>query len=85
MLHVMPNPQLSVRSARAREIAHRLAKRERRSVAKVVENALERYEAQSNREPAAQFYRRLSEELGTDLDLDALLEDHRKPHPGIDL
>ena len=40
----MAEPQLSVRSARARELAHRLAKRERRTVAEVVERALEAYD-----------------------------------------
>lgn len=39
----MPQPQLSVRSARARTLAHRLAKKERRSVSQVVERALELY------------------------------------------
>ena len=41
----MPIPQLSVRSACARELALTLAKRERRTVAQVVERALEGYAA----------------------------------------
>lgn len=36
----MGEPQLSVRSARARDLAHRLARREQRTVAEVVEGAL---------------------------------------------
>ncbi len=40
----MPEPQLSVRSARARDLAHRLARRERTTVAEIVERALEAYE-----------------------------------------
>ena len=40
----MAEPQLSVRSAKARDLAHRLARREHRSIADVVERALEAYE-----------------------------------------
>jgi hypothetical protein len=40
----MAEPQLSVRSAKARDLAHRLARREHRSVADIVERALETYE-----------------------------------------
>ena len=36
----MAVPQRSVRSARARDLAHRLARREQRTVAEVVERAL---------------------------------------------
>jgi hypothetical protein len=79
----MSEPQLSVRSARARELAHRLARRERRTVAEVVERALEAYEsAQTGREPAAQFYARLAAEFGTDIDLEAVIKADRAPHPG---
>lgn len=82
----MAEPQLSVRSARARDIAHRLAQRERRTVAQVVERALERYEAsEAPREPAAQFYARLRAEAATDIDLEAVIRENRKSHPGIDL
>lgn len=41
----MAEPKLSVRSARARDLTHRLARREQRTVAEVVERALEAYEA----------------------------------------
>jgi hypothetical protein len=37
----MAVPQLSVRSSKARELAHRLARRENRSIAEVIERALE--------------------------------------------
>jgi hypothetical protein len=37
----MAEPQLSVRSAKARDLAHRLARREKRSIADIVERALE--------------------------------------------
>jgi len=79
----MTEPQLSVRSARARDVAHRLAQREKRTVAEVVERALEAYEAaQTGREPAAKFYARVSRSFGVDLDLDAVIRGHRKVHAG---
>lgn len=82
----MAEPQLSVRSARARELAHRLARRERRTVAEVVERALEAYDsAQSAREPASRFYARLSADYGTDVDLDALVRSDRHQHSGPEL
>lgn len=82
----MSEPQLSVRSARARELAHRLARRERRTVAEIVERALEAYEsAQTGREPAALFYARLSATCGTDLDLEAVLKADRHPYAGPEL
>ena len=82
----MAEPQLSVRSARARELAHRLARRENRSVADVVERALEAYEIrETGREPAASFYARLSASCGTDLDLDAIIRETRDSHTGPDL
>ena len=41
----MTEPQLSVRSARARDLAHKLARQTRRPIARVVEAALEDYQA----------------------------------------
>lgn len=82
----MAAPQLSVRSAKARDLAHRLARRENRSIAEVVERALEAYEVrEAGREPAARFYARLAAGAGTDIDLDAVIRAGRKPHEGIDL
>ena len=82
----MSEPQLSVRSARARELAHRLAKRERRSVAEIVERALEAYEsAQTGRESAASFYARMSNDFSADIDLDSVLRESRTPNAGIEL
>ena len=82
----MAEPQLSVRSARARDLAHRLARRETRSVADIVERALEAYEIrETGREPASSFYARLSADYGTDLDLDAVIRESRTPHKGLDL
>jgi len=82
----MAEPQLSVRSARARDLAHRLSRRENRSIADIVERALELYEArEAGHEPASRFYRRLSAESSTDIDLDAVIREGRRPHEGIDL
>ncbi|WP_082554051.1 plasmid stabilization protein [Rhizobium sp. Leaf453] len=82
----MAEPQLSVRSARARDLAHRLARRENRSVAEIVERALEFYESrETGREPAAVFYQRLSSSYGTDIDLDAVIGENRRPHAGPEL
>ena len=82
----MAEPQLSVRSAKARDLAHRLARRENRSISDVVERALEAYEVrEAGREPAAAFYMRLAAQSGTDLDLDTTIQDNRKAHKAIEL
>jgi hypothetical protein len=82
----MAEPQLSVRSAKARDLAHRLARRERRSIADIVERALEAYEVrQAGREPASSFYARLSRSYGTDIDLEAVIRDARHVNAGPDL
>jgi hypothetical protein len=88
--HPMPAPQLSVRSARARDLAHALAKRERRTVAQVVEMALEEYSRrqQHGPEPIGEFIKRLTARDPSDtidVDLDALIRDGREPHKSIDL
>ncbi|HXT82366.1 MAG TPA: hypothetical protein VN702_22580 [Acetobacteraceae bacterium] len=81
----MPKPQLSVRSARARELAHRLARRERRSVADIVERALEAYEVrEADREPASVFYARVSRECGSDVDLASVIRKNRLIDTGPD-
>ncbi|HEV7367730.1 type II toxin-antitoxin system VapB family antitoxin [Arenibaculum sp.] len=82
----MAEPQLSVRSAKARDLAHRLARRENRSIADIVERALEAYEIrETGREPASAFYARLSANSGTEIDLEAVIRDSRRPHPGPEL
>jgi hypothetical protein len=79
----MAEPQLSVRSAKARDLAHRLARRERRSIADVVERALEAYECrEAGREPAAAFYARLASDYGADIDLEAVIRQSREINPG---
>lgn len=82
----MAEPQLSVRSARAREIAHRLARRERRSIAEVVERALTDYEIrETGRQSAADFHADLASNRHDDVDLEAVIQSARRPHPGLDL
>ncbi len=82
----MAEPQLSVRSARARDLAHRLASRENRSIAEIVERALESYEIrETGREPASAFYNRLSKDAGTDIDLEAVIRQERRGHSGPEL
>lgn len=82
----MAEPQLSVRSARARDLAHRLARRESRSIADIVERALEAYAVrEAGREPAETFYARLAKECSIDIDLETVLREHRAPHRGVDL
>lgn len=81
----MAEPQFSVRSAKARDLAHRLARREKRSVVDVVERALEAYEiagetGEACREPPSIFYARLSTSYGTDLDLEAIIRETRGSH-----
>lgn len=83
---VMAEPQLSVRSAKALKLAHLLAKKERRSIAQVVERALELYaHVEPTREAAPDFYARISREYGTDLDLESVVREDRKPNSGVDL
>jgi hypothetical protein len=82
----MAEPQLSVRSAKARDLAHRLARREKRSIADIVERALEAYEIrEAGREPASAFYARLSANSGTDIDLEAVIRESRRAHEGPEL
>ncbi len=82
----MPDTEFLVVTARARELADQIARREGVAAAEIVERALEAYaERAAEREPAESFYRRLTAERGEDIDLDALIQDHRRPHCGIDL
>ena len=83
----MAEPQLSVRSAKARDLAHRLARREKRSIADIVERALALYEIkETGSEPATAFYARLAAgDDDEDIDLEATIKQNRTPHKGIDL
>jgi hypothetical protein len=82
----MAEPRLSVHSAKARDLAHRLARREHRSIADVMERALEAYEIrEAGREPVSAFYARLANDYGSELDLEALIRESRKIDPGPEL
>jgi len=47
----MSEPQLSIRSTKARDLAHALAKRTGQPINRLVEQALERYERELRKEP----------------------------------
>lgn len=82
----MAEPQLSVRSAKACDLARRLARREHRSIADIVERALEAYEIrEAGREPASAFYSRLTNEYGSDFDLEIAIRENRKIERGPEL
>jgi HEAT repeat protein len=83
----MTAPQLSVRSAKARALAHELSRRERRPIHAIVEDALVDYARRYPTESAAAFLRRMRAlgDTGDCADLDAAIEEHRTPHLGIDL
>lgn len=79
----MAEPHLFVRSAKARDLARRLARREHRSIADIVERALEAYQIrEAGREPASAFYARLASDRSSDVDLEALIRENRKTDPG---
>jgi hypothetical protein len=82
----MPEQQLSIRSTRARKLAHKYAKAERRTLSQVVEAALEQYgqtqsKTSANRETAAEFYDRLRRDFSSasdaDIDLAAIAREGR--------
>ena len=82
----MAEPPLSVRSARARDLAHRLARRENRTIADIVERALEAYEIrETGREPASSFYGRMAMSDDDDIDLESVIREGRELNHGIDL
>jgi hypothetical protein len=67
-------------------LAHRLARREHRSIADVVERALEAYEVrEAGREPASAFYARLSNDFGGDVELEDIIRTARRINPGLDI
>ena len=55
----MPSPQLSVRSARARDLAHELSRKEKRPIHAIVEDALNAYARAKPRETEAEFLKRV--------------------------
>ena len=82
----MADSWLSVRSASAKDLAYRLAQRENCSITEIVERALELYAThQAQLEPAQSFYRRMSAEAGSDIDLETTIRAVRGPHTGPEL
>jgi Rv0623-like transcription factor len=86
----MTVPQLSVRSAKARDLAHELSAKEKRPIHAIVEDALVAYANRQPKESAKAFLRRLgaigNREGPDDLaDLEAFIDENRKPPRGIDL
>ena len=81
----MNAPQLSVRSKRARDLAHELSRLEGRPIHAIVEEALVEYARRHPRESAEAFLKRMRAMAVEDIDLEELIQDHRVPHGGIDL
>ncbi|WP_198350885.1 hypothetical protein [Flavisphingomonas formosensis] len=84
-LACMTAPQLSVRSARARDLAHRLSRLERRPIHAIVEDALTEYAKRHPEPSASAFLKRLRVLAVEDVDLEALIEDNRTSHDGVAL
>jgi hypothetical protein len=85
----MTAPQLSVRSKRARDLAHQLSRREGRPIHAIVEEALSEYARRHPSETADAFLKRMRNASPTDdqavMELEAAIEEHRHPHHGIEL
>ena len=76
----MPEPQLSIRSARARTLAYDLAKKEQRSLSQVVERALEAYAEiehapSKQKETMAEFWERARRDFALDEEGSRLFEE----------
>lgn len=85
----MTAPQLSVRSKRARDLAHALSRREGRPIHAIVEEALTEYAGRHPKESAAAFLKRMRKLAPADdtaiAEVEAALREHKVPHKGIDL
>ena len=88
----MTSPQLSVRSARARDLAHQLSAREKRPIHAIVEDALTEYAKKRPQPESAEAFLKRMRAIGADVsdvddlaDLEAMINDNRKPHHGINL
>ena len=80
----MAAPQLSVRSARARDLAHSLSKQEGRPIHAVVEDALTAYAASKGKVSFKAFLAKLQEyawpEDAGEVNLDDLMAELDTPH-----
>jgi hypothetical protein len=95
----MASPQLSVRSARARDLAHELSRKENRPIHAIVEDALNAYARAAPRETTAEWLKRMraigpadgevltAAEMNEAIDeMQAHIDANRRiPHEGIDL
>lgn len=91
----MTEAQLNIRSTKAKKLASALAKQERRTVSKIVESALEHYAVEKpdievRQVKASSFWRDLNRSLyptghEPDIDLEAIIVEHRMPHEPIKL
>jgi hypothetical protein len=88
----MTQSQLSIRSDKAKAMAHQFADEDRRTVTQVIEIALELYGDQrkaAKKESADEFWDRLVRENhadgDADIDLDAIIREDYKPHEPIAL
>ncbi len=85
----MASPQLSVRSARARDLAHSLSRAENRPIHAIVEDALVAYAARSSRNVSfndfwTQVQQHIVEAEPGEPDLDELIDLNRVPHKGME-
>lgn len=80
----MTSPQLSVRSARARDLAHQLSALEKRPIHAIVEDALTEYAKRHPIESSEAFLKRLQANAVADFDLDEHIADNRLPYEGIE-
>jgi hypothetical protein len=85
----MTAPQLSVRSKKARDLAHDLSRREGRPIHAIVEEALTDYARRHPRESAAAFLKRMRALAPPDdeaiAEIESAIAEHRRPHRGIEL
>jgi hypothetical protein len=82
---VMTSPQLSVGSARARELANQVSALEQRPIDAIVEDALTQYAARHRQQSAPAFLKSLKSLAVPDVGLNNLIEENGVPHNGIDL
>lgn len=85
----MVAPQLSVRSKRARDLAHQLSRREGRPIHAIVEEALAEYARRHPSESVAGFLKRMRSIAPADdlaiVEMEKAIDEHRRPHRGIEL
>lgn len=85
----MAAPQLSIRSARVRDLAHSLSKQEGRPIHAIVDDALTAYAARkgqvSFKELVAKLQNHTWPEEDGEIDLDGLMAELDEPYEGVAL